>query len=112
MNVRFSDEAVRIRLSADEVERLRQHDDVSSAVHFPNGTRWSCTLDVTVQPAPTVTYAAGRLAIELPVQELDRWRDLDEDDVAARSVRYVVPAGTHRLTLIIEQDLHSTPERS
>jgi hypothetical protein len=112
VNVRFADNLVRVRLSASDVDSLRQHDDVACAVHYPNGTRWRCSLMVTVQAVPSVTYAAGHLAIEMPVHELDRWRDLDEDDVAARSVRFVVPAGTHRLTLIIEQDLHSTPERS
>lgn len=112
MNVRFSDDAVRIRLSANDVTSLLESDEVTCAVYFPNGTRWRCSVNVAAQHAPTVVYAAGHLAIVLPVHELDHWRASEDDDVSARHLRLTMPAGAHRLTLIIEQDLHSTLERS
>jgi hypothetical protein len=112
VNVRFADHAVRVRLTEVDVEALAETGEVGCAVHFPNGTRWRCLVSVAMQHAPTATYAAGQLSIVMPAHEFDRWRAIDDEDVAERMLRVTLPAGSHRLTLIVEQDLHSTPERS
>jgi hypothetical protein len=110
VNVRFTENTVRVRLTADDIDLLTENGDIGCVVHFPNGTRWRCTVTIALQHAPTATYAAGHLAIAVPADEFDRWRAAE--DIADRHLRTSLVAGSHRLTLIVEQDLHSTPERS
>lgn len=119
MNVRFADSAVRVRLSAADVEQLTLSGTAQCRVYLPPAIEWRCIMRTTDASAPDIVCTANtaglQLVVEIPTTELARWQAVTG---RARSLRTTVAlpllsgATDVPLSLIIEQDLHPKTERS
>lgn len=120
MNLRFADNAVRVRLSAADVAQLSLGQHANCALRLPPGIDWQCEVRLTPDATPQVTCTAlterVQLQVLLPAAELARWHTIAGRARSIRTTIHTNHATTHAsdvpLTLIIEQDLHPKTERS
>lgn len=115
MNVRFADDALRVRLSAADVDALRAHAAVRCTVSLPAGFAMQVTARRTDLEVPGVTHMVEHHAVALhvtvPAIELERWRELRGRERSLHHQLHIRTATTTPLSLTIEQDLHPKTER-
>jgi hypothetical protein len=115
VNVRFADDALRVRLSAADVDALRAHAAVRCTVRLPAGFAMQVTVRRTDLDVPGISHTSDHHAMALhvtvPGRELERWGDVHGRERTVQQQMEVQIAASAPLTLTIEQDLHPKTER-
>jgi hypothetical protein len=104
MKLRIFDDAVRLRLDRDEVDRIGLGQKVEAATHFVDANMLSYCLSVEDVPTVQSTFRDNRLAVILPTQVARQWAN----DETAVSI-----TGRHGPTsLLIEKDFECLDPRA
>ena len=106
MKLRLEDNTLRLRLSPEEITDFRRAGHLETVVPLglaPTDRLTYALLrdEAAAGPAPSVSYAAGRVLVHLPAPLADAW--LSSDQVSLRGSALV--ADNQMLHILVEKDL-------
>ena len=103
MKIRILNDAVRLRLDRDEVDRIGSGHSVEASTHFVDAKVLSYCLSVEDVPSVQCTFRDNRLAVVLPTRVAQQWAN----DETAVSI-----TGRHGPTsVLIEKDFECLDPR-
>ncbi|MDH4109412.1 MAG: hypothetical protein OEW35_13950 [Gammaproteobacteria bacterium] len=101
MKLRIRDNSIRLRLSQGEVERFRADGLLTSAIHFPGGTKIEYTVESSpASVKPMARYSNNTIAVRVPEATVQEWADSDRVSIASEQV--LDDGGV--LSVLIEKD--------
>jgi len=101
VKLRLLDDSIRLRLSRSDVVAASDQGLVEGQTRFPGGASFTFALEALARGAAHASYAADRLVVGLPAEDIAAWAS----DDAAVSLQAEVPlADGGRLKLLVEKD--------
>lgn len=101
MKVRLHRDSLRLRLTPDDVSRLRKMGEVREATRFAPGSEFACMLRLSdATESPRATFAVSGITVELPTAAASEWASSD-----AVGIRHEQSTGDgRRLVILVEKD--------
>lgn len=99
MKLRIRENTIRLRLKRSEVDQLAAGKSIAEKTHFP-GSVLTYSLDVIDGGPVSASFDQGKLAVSLPMSDVQHWASTDEVSIVAE--QSAGDAGA--LSLLIEKD--------
>lgn len=103
MKLRIKGDSIRLRLSPEEIDRLRKSGQIEETVHFGPESEFVYMLQLTENIVDLAAYFDGKsLTVQMPVAWIDLWAETDR--IGFESTQPV--NDSKNLAVLVEKDFH------
>jgi hypothetical protein len=108
LKLRLLDDSIRLRLSRGDVSDAHEKGVVEAQTRFPDGSALNFALETSTMPEASAAFAAERLVVRLPAQQVAAWAG--DDSVVSIMHEVDLPDGG-QLKLLVEKDFQCLTAR-